>query len=90
MYITQFTVRGGSHFPVDMLRYDACYPATSDDAVEMAKTPRYMAPSDLEEFKKPRLVRLCSRQPNARWTPTEARWLSFGWQVVEWSKPRKV
>ena len=33
-----FTVEGRSHFPVDMLRYDSCWPASTDDALNMLET----------------------------------------------------
>ncbi len=36
-----FTVTGeGSNFPVDMLRYDRCWPATTDDAIAIVNEPR--------------------------------------------------
>ncbi len=36
-----FKVQGeGSNFPVDMLRYDQCWPRTTDDAIALVSFPR--------------------------------------------------
>lgn len=34
------TVRGNGDFPVDMLRYDECWPSTTADAVKLGDTTR--------------------------------------------------
>ena len=36
MWVTRFKVQGNGGFPWDMLRYDGCYPATTEDAVRLA------------------------------------------------------
>ena len=63
------TVVGNDQFPVDMMRYDLCYPKREVDSHEIERSfyPR--------EHKERRIV-LAS--PKA---PTEARWGSFGWLV---------
>lgn len=33
--VSRFYVRGRGHFPLDMLRYDECWPATGEDAAKM-------------------------------------------------------
>lgn len=68
LYLIQVT--GSDIFPVDMLRYDHCWPRNSNDAAEMA--------ASLMHFDEPRkrTVTLASQQP-----ATEARWRSFGWTV---------
>ena len=58
---------GSGEFPVDMLRYDRCWPAEEAGSYELARDAA--APR--------RMVLLHSHQQ-----PTEARWLSFGWRVV--------
>lgn len=67
--IKQFEVEGTGTFPLDMLRYDLSWPATSADAGE-AQGPT---------FRRPRRIRLKSASPFA---PTPERWESFGWKVV--------
>lgn len=64
----RFTVRGQGKFPFDMLRYDSCWPDTSDDAMKLDFDPqnRFMT----------RDVTLLSMSQ-----PTSARWSSFMWSV---------
>jgi len=70
-YRYTFTVEGKGQFAMDMLRFDCCWPATSEDAVKLA--PDLRNRSVLTEARK---VTLCSiRQP------TDGRWASFGWKV---------
>jgi hypothetical protein len=35
MYVQTFTVTGSMSFPLDMLRYDACWPSSQDDVGEL-------------------------------------------------------
>jgi hypothetical protein len=74
-----FTVEGKGDFPFDMLRYDACYPAATEDTFKFCKERFF---SDLERHE----WRIANRKVNLRSTvgePTPARWASFGWKVVE-------
>lgn len=64
-----FTVEGFGEFPLDMLRYDCCYPDKPSDAEAMSTTP----------FSGRRKVTLVSNWPSA---PTQGRWQSFSWPVV--------
>lgn len=80
--LTTFVVEGQYPFPVDMLRYDACYPATSEDAVQLAESMNFirrnvLATQDLE--KRTRTVKLTTQLQNR---PTTGRWESFGWKVI--------
>lgn len=84
MYILPFVVEGSGSFPVDMLRYDACTPAHSDDAISMVKHFRDY------DYNEVRRVKLMMRSSFAKTQPTAARWESFGWRVVEVGKPSKV
>jgi hypothetical protein len=70
----EFIVEGTGEFPYDMLRYDACYPSASQD-VQSAFSFR-IAPREV------RRVKLVSTVKQ----PTEDRWLSFGWKVLETRK----
>lgn len=73
-YITTFKVKGSGYFPFDMLRYDSCTPSSSQDAAELS----------WHSFKddEPRIVKLQCNHEGKEWTPTEARWRSFGWTVL--------
>ena len=64
-----FTVKGSGPFPIDMLRYDLCYPKSEQDSYRLEKT---FQPRDRSDH----VVRLVSAK-----APTEARWGSFGWLV---------
>ncbi|MCI0557519.1 MAG: hypothetical protein MN733_03410 [Nitrososphaera sp.] len=63
-----FKVQGVGHFPLDMLRYDACWPYGTNDALAI--------PYDAQKGS-PRTIELASHS-----LPTEARWRSFGWRVL--------
>jgi hypothetical protein len=67
-----FDVEGKGSFPIDMLRYDLCWPATGEDSsmIEAVVHPRLT-----------RQIRMRGLKP-----PTVARWASFGWTVVEVSR----
>jgi len=36
----EFYVTGSGEFPTDMLRYDGCWPATTDDAIKLSSKNR--------------------------------------------------
>lgn len=73
--LVRFKVEGTWPFPVDMLRYDCCFPASQADVVrieEMMVAPDYgKVTIELEAVH------------HSRWAPTSARWESFGWRVIE-------
>jgi hypothetical protein len=72
------TVTGNTEFPLDMLRYDACYPATSMDVVILKESIEY----DLADG--PYTVVL-NGGILYQLGPNKARWESFGWTVKEWT-----
>lgn len=74
-YTQRFTVVGKGAFPLDMLRYDYCYPCTSDDAVVIGA-------EDWNGKGEPRTVELSRTIAHSKVTPTEGRWASFGWRLV--------
>lgn len=77
-YIISFSVNGGTAFPLDMLRYDACYPKGSDDASRINDTiDRSMARPDGQ--REP--IWLVHRGNERTWQPTTGRWSSFLWGV---------
>jgi len=70
-----FEVMGRGKFPMDMLRYDNCWPATQDDVtklVESMTNPDYLR----MDWK----ITLRTRTLN---TPTLGRWISFEWHVLQ-------
>lgn len=70
-----FTVSGSGAFPVDMLRYDQCWPKTTFDA-----TGILLEPGDQGYRTRRRAITL---QSDARQAPTVGRWTSFGWAVTQ-------
>ena len=68
--IYEYFVSGKGEFPFDMLRYDACWPMTGEDADKL-DTPYGSA-----ERIKMRSIRMRSYRQ-----PTIARWQSFLWAV---------
>lgn len=69
-----FTVEGSGPFPLDMLRYDHAWPKT-----EGRDSSRLATPENLEEYRTPRRVTLCTASETA---PNVRRWDSFGWRVL--------
>lgn len=65
----------GATFPVDMLRYDDCWPSTSEDAnaihMNIAKERRWDPVNDRVTV------------THTSKTLTNRRWDSFGWTVVK-------
>lgn len=68
----RFKVTGKLSFPLDMLRYDRCFPEGSDDAAQIGYT--FEPDRRKSEIQTITLIGL-SR-------PTDARWSSFLWSVV--------
>lgn len=68
---SRVVVIGSGTFPLDMLRYDNCVPATQEDVAALDSTFN------------PRMVRLDMFMPvGDRGGPTVDRWRSFGWIVL--------
>lgn len=71
----QITVRGSGEFPIDMLRYDGCFPLSEGDA--------RLIRDSFDGFAKKRTVVLLRPHGYKHWQPSFKRWKSFGWEVVE-------
>jgi len=74
----RFSVRntGQQPFPIDMLRYDSCYPSSQEDAAEITHDlvpPPICGPDGIT----------ITLETTARNSPTPARWESFGWTVQD-------
>ena len=68
----RYKVSGSGYFPIDMLRYDCAYPASSEAVSAMGSESRG------ERTVQRRTVELCSHH-----LPTIDRWRSFGWIVED-------
>ncbi len=80
MYLRHFKVRGRGEFPLDMLRYDQCWPRTGFDAEIIA--PRYeMSPREGLGTREVSLAKHTSLKHGN--VATMGRWASFGWTVVK-------
>lgn len=75
--IKRFTVRGRFQFPLDMLRYDQCWPADSESAtqIRLSLEGHKLDPGEMW------IVRLNRAQEFTYSEPTKARWSSFCWSV---------
>ena len=71
-----FTVEGSGNFPLDMLRYDCCYPVSSEDAAKLDSNPHEPAC-----YRGRREIKL--RMDDSSHGPTVDRWASFNWTCKE-------
>jgi hypothetical protein len=71
---TQFLVKGADPFPVDMLRYDCCWPMQETDSYAIMSSVE-RSPSYRTE---PRVIELVTEKEGQI---TIGRWQSFGWTV---------
>jgi len=94
-YIHTFRVEGTGDFPLDMLRYDQCWPRSQDDVYAMH--PNYTERKAGEDqvryihtFKVERIDTTTGRKVTLlSWnTPTPKRWESFGWRIIEHEKEK--
>ncbi len=69
MKMRTYTVRGRLPFPLDMLRYDSCWPDSAVDTTQIAES---LARVERKVY----TVHLSSYN-----APTIARWNSFSWGV---------
>jgi hypothetical protein len=74
----KFKVTGTGTFPIDMLRYDRCFPHTAEDVGRIIADPY-----DLNTLKKKREVEMLMPVEDKTRMPTSPRWESFGWTVSD-------
>ena len=85
-WVHRFSVKGFGCFPLDMLRYDACYPEGSEDAGNIDRAlDRDISGKD----RKDTAINLVHVGSDRVWQPTKGRWSSFMWTVVEVKPPEK-
>ena len=75
MKLIEFEVKGQLHFPIDMLRYDGCFPARGEDASRIEGTFEH------GRSREPVRVRLFKWSDAKSWKPEFGRWASFMWSV---------
>ncbi len=78
-----FTVWGTTPFPIDMLRYDCCWPATAADSMAIERS---IAKRDSQTV----IIRLMSRVQRRHWHPAIDRWRSLGWRMSDYSRTGAV
>ncbi len=76
IYEKTIEVWGRLPFPMDMLRYDVCVPATGVDAARIEDS---ITRSNVFQIDPDKPIRLRCFASNKRWVPTSKRWESFGW-----------
>ena len=76
--VTKFSVEGSRTFPVDMLRYDRCFPQSEGDSYVIERAGAFESG--------PHRVNLVSYAEGS--VPTPKRWESFGWDVIESQRVR--
>lgn len=74
MYRIEFTVTGNGNFPIDMLRYDSCFPYNSEDVAKI----ECRVFSDTRQT-----IRLAKYALKRDTMPTTLRWQSFLWSVSD-------
>ena len=79
LYEHFFTVWGTAPFPIDMLRYDCCWPATAADSLAIERS---VVNRDSQSV----VVRLMSRIHRRHWRPATDRWRTFGWRITDYSR----
>jgi hypothetical protein len=76
-------------FPIDMLRHDSCYPENESESVSrINETLSEFIPA--KDFKAKPITLIHLAHGNKNWKPTEARWYSFGYKVIETKPAREV
>lgn len=77
-YVQVITVQGRGGFPIDMLRYDHCHPDSEMDSGTIAVSFGRYSNTYNETF----TVKVRRIVENKSSYPTEGRWNSFGWKVL--------
>jgi hypothetical protein len=67
-------------FPIDMLSYDQCYPSVDSDSV--SRIINSLSEFINESFESKPITLIHLSHGNKNWSPTSARWESFGYKVT--------
>jgi hypothetical protein len=82
MWVRKFTVRGSWNFPLDMLRYDGCWPSRGEDVQAI-----YSSITGERGVQEVTLSTVTRTKQDALRFPTDDRWSSFNWKVVNKEHP---
>lgn len=77
--ISYFEVEGLIQFPLDMLRYDNCWPDEQMDVINIQET--LLTEVRLARRRENKLFRIKLATYSGK--PTVERWKTFGWKVVK-------
>lgn len=78
----EFSVLGQAPFPIDMLRWENAFPATSGDSELITRTVTQIGGGIHE-------IRLVTFQGPA-WGPDVAKWRGYGWDPIRFQKPAEA
>jgi hypothetical protein len=83
-YSARFKVQSKFLFPIDMLRYDGCIPASEQNSYRIANTMTWEGrqTAKVETGDGSVVIELRKSTTNKHWKPTEGRWNSFNWAIV--------
>jgi len=76
MKVCKCTFVGKGIFPLDMLRYDRCWPATTEDVMKIAYCEDPMLNKESYE------ITVCTYNYTSPSLFTYDRWISFGWKPL--------
>jgi len=74
--LKRFSVEGSGEFPLDMLRFDRCWPSGAGDAAQIGA---HYGMADPEAVR----ARTVALETAEKYAPNRQRWLSFRWRVVD-------
>jgi len=77
VWLKRFEVRGTGAFPIDMLRYDNCWPASERDSMTIIRSFRLRGSGEAWS------IHLMTAKGDRLLEPEYNRWASFGWAVME-------
>lgn len=77
MHLKRAEITTSNRFPLDMLRYDSCFPYRGEDVEAIAKSQEGYPGRPYTVT----VARYSSRKRESGWTPQ--RWESFGCRIVE-------
>jgi hypothetical protein len=88
-FVVQSKSKLAGQFPIDMLRYDSCYP--SKDSVSVSRILNSLDINQIiEGDPEDRMITLVhNSHGDKNWTPTIARWESYGYRVVTIKQARE-
>lgn len=69
-------------FPIDMLRYDSCFPDRGEDSSKIRRSMDRFVEEGKDQKREDYTVQVVHVGEKA-WKPTYGRWDRFGWEVLD-------